>query len=203
MLPIFRSDLVQGTEEWHAWRRGGIGASDAPILLGISPYKKPHKLWSEKVGLVSADQGWKYVFERGHKIEAAARAYFEILNDQECPPICVELDDHPYIRASLDGYNADGNFILEVKYVGKDAMGEEIPSHHFAQLQHQMLVTGATDVTYIRSNTGTEFKIDSVARDQAFIDSLLQSEVEFWRRVVEKDEPPVDVTIRKRRKSRG
>jgi putative phage-type endonuclease len=171
-------------------------------VLDISPYKRPWKLWAEKTGLVSADEGWKYVFERGHKIEAAARAYFEILNDKECPPICVELDDHPYIRASLDGYNADG-FILEVKYVGKDAMGDEIPSYHFAQLQHQMLVTGAGDVTYIRSNTGETFKIDLVTRDQTFIDSLFEREVEFWRRVVEKDEPVQDMPRMKSRKSKA
>ena len=39
-------------EAWLAGRRNGIGASDAPAALGISPFKSRGDLWAEKTGLV-------------------------------------------------------------------------------------------------------------------------------------------------------
>src|SRR5581483_972237 len=32
-------DLRQGTQEWLGWRNQGIGASDAPIIMGENPWK--------------------------------------------------------------------------------------------------------------------------------------------------------------------
>jgi len=31
-------------------RKGFIGGSDAPIILGLSPWKSPYQLWLEKIG---------------------------------------------------------------------------------------------------------------------------------------------------------
>ncbi len=42
------SQLIQNTPEWHAFRRKRIGASDAPVIMGISPWKTPYQLWIEK-----------------------------------------------------------------------------------------------------------------------------------------------------------
>ena len=33
--------LHQNTPEWHQWRRQGIGASDAPVIMGETPFKTP------------------------------------------------------------------------------------------------------------------------------------------------------------------
>ncbi len=184
-------ELVQGSPEWHAWRLEGIGASEAPMVLGISKYKMVHKLWQEKTGAVEMKDDFNFIFEKGKMIEAKARAYFELMNDKECAPICLEMDSYPFIRASLDGYNAKENFALEIKYVGKDAMEDEIPAHHMAQLQHQMMVCGAADITYIRSNDGVKFKADVVKRDNAYMDNLLSKELTFWDMVQRKIEPPI------------
>ncbi len=198
-------ELTQGSTAWHEWRLKGIGASEAPMVTGISTYKSAHRLWQEKLGIVVDDpEKMKFVFEKGHKIEAQARAYFELMNDKDCPPICLEMDEYPFIRASLDGYNAQENFALEIKYVGKDAMLDEIPAHHFAQLQHQMMVCGANDILYIRSNDGVKFKQDVVKRDEAYIQALLQLEVKFWKMVTDKKEPPLPKPkVKKVRKNKG
>ena len=184
-------ELEQGTDEWHDWRKEGIGASEAPMVLGISTYKTSHKLWQEKTGIVETKDENNFVFEKGKSIEAKARAHFELMNDKDCPPICMEMTEYPFIRASLDGYNAKENFALEIKYVGKDAMEDVIPAHHMAQLQHQMMVCGANDITYIRSNDGVKFKADVVKRDNAYLDNLLSKELSFWFMVQKKIEPPL------------
>ncbi len=184
-------NLEQGTDEWHKWRNAGVGASEAPMVLGISTYKTTHKLWQEKTGTIETKDENNFVFEKGKSIEARARAHFELMNDKDCPPVCLEMDEYPFLRASLDGYNASENFALEIKYVGKDAMGEVIPPHHYAQLQHQMMVCGATDVTYIRSNDGVVFKTEIIKRDDPYIKDLLEKELAFWKMVQDKVEPPI------------
>jgi len=183
--------LEQGTDEWHKWRKEGIGASEAPMILGISKYKTAHKLWQEKSGIIEDKNETNFIFEKGKEIEAKARAYFELMNDKDCPPVCVEMDEFPFIRASLDGYNAQENFALEIKYVGKDAMEDAIPPHHIAQLQHQMMVCNAKDIIYIRSNDGKVFKNDVVKRDDEYIKNLLMDEQAFWNMVQEGIEPPL------------
>lgn len=185
-LPFRSLQFKQGSQEWLDWRRQGIGASDAPIIMGESPYKKPWQLWEEKVGLREDPGIPDHVRERAARIEAAARAHYELTHDSECPPICMEMIDHPFLKASLDGYHAGKNFILEIKYVGAKAMEENIPMHHWIQLQHQMMVSGATDVTYIRSNDGTNFKAGVFSRDEKFISELMVKLIEFQRMVNEK-----------------
>ena len=40
--------LQQGTPEWHAFRAAHFSASDAPAMLGESPYKTRDQLLREK-----------------------------------------------------------------------------------------------------------------------------------------------------------
>ena len=41
--------------DWLAERRKGIGASDAAVILGVSPFKTAYPLYAEKVGDVEAE----------------------------------------------------------------------------------------------------------------------------------------------------
>ncbi|MDF5232827.1 YqaJ viral recombinase family protein, partial [Vibrio parahaemolyticus] len=43
-------NLSQRSEQWLEWRKGGITATDACILLNRSPYKTEWRLWAEKTG---------------------------------------------------------------------------------------------------------------------------------------------------------
>lgn len=43
-------NLLQNTQEWEKFRLQKIGASDAPIIMGVSPWKTPFQLWLEKQG---------------------------------------------------------------------------------------------------------------------------------------------------------
>ncbi len=43
--------LHQNTPEWHRWRMQGIGASDAPVVMGDAPFRTRRFLWSVKTGL--------------------------------------------------------------------------------------------------------------------------------------------------------
>jgi hypothetical protein len=47
---FIKLDFEQSTEEWLSWRRGGIGASDAPVVMGLSPWQKEGELLLLKTG---------------------------------------------------------------------------------------------------------------------------------------------------------
>ena len=49
--------MEQKSEEWLDWRKKGIGSSDAPIIMGVSPWKTPFELWEEKTGTQRAYEG--------------------------------------------------------------------------------------------------------------------------------------------------
>lgn len=36
--------------EWLEQRRKGIGGSDAPVIMGVNPWRSPMDLWLEKTG---------------------------------------------------------------------------------------------------------------------------------------------------------
>ena len=42
--------LRQNTPEWHKWRQQGLGASDAPVVMGEAAFKTPRILWAIKTG---------------------------------------------------------------------------------------------------------------------------------------------------------
>lgn len=61
-----------GSPEWHAQRAEVIGASDVPIILGLSSYKSAYTLWHEKAGLIvpaPADPGLQRKRDYGHYME--------------------------------------------------------------------------------------------------------------------------------------
>ena len=48
-------DLQQNTPEWLEFRRLRIGASDAPVIMEVSPYTTPYTLW-ERLSFALAPQ---------------------------------------------------------------------------------------------------------------------------------------------------
>jgi len=66
--------LTQQTPQWHEMRKSMIGASDAPVIMGVSPWKTQHQLWLEKLGLYKQESGWH--MQRGLELEEGARNLF-------------------------------------------------------------------------------------------------------------------------------
>jgi predicted phage-related endonuclease len=68
---------------------------------------------------------------------------------------------------------------------------DDIPPHHYAQFQHQMMVSDAEDMTEIYGliDEFNELKDKKrlVVRDEKFIDAMFHKEVEFWKMVTDKE----------------
>lgn len=135
-------EYEQGTPEWLEWRRTRIGASDAAIVLGISPWKTPHKLWLEKSGRQPAPP-MNSAMAYGHQMEDEVRQTYEQENGELYMPTTVTNPKYEWQVASLDGLSADRKTVLEIKTCSKKvyeaACRGEVPEYYMTQLQHQLL----------------------------------------------------------------
>lgn len=159
-------ELQQGTPEWHAFRAAHYTASDAPAMLGISPYKTRNELLREKkLGITpELDAATQARMAKGHEYEAQARSVAEVEIGEELYPVVGVCTAHPKLAASFDGITMDGCVVWEHKTLNDTiraaAAKGEIPEHHRAQLEHQLLVSGADKAIFFASNgTGEHISI--------------------------------------------
>jgi putative phage-type endonuclease len=190
--------MKQGSNEWHEWRRMGIGSSDAPVIMGVSPYKTRFQLWEEKTGKVPSKETSNYIQQKGHDNEPRARALFEIECDIEMPADLAVHPKYPFLRASLDGINREAGCVLELKYVGKEdhvlAKNEKkVPEKYEWQCVHQHLVTELPLVKYGSfyrpDGSKGELIVVDVPRDVEKEKVLFEEAKKFWE-LVQSDTPP-------------
>jgi len=192
-------DLEQGTQEWLEWRKTGITASEIAAILGLSPYKTPWAVWAEKTGLVlPEDLSKNPLVAAGVAQEDAARQAFEQKHDDLLLPVCVESTKYPFLKASLDGLSQD-NEPVELKVpststwdkVNADGENSEAYKLYFPQVQHQMLVTGASRgwLVFYRDGELREFCIELDPGMGAAIISVAKA---FWQSIVDGKEPVKD-----------
>lgn len=153
----------QGSPEWLAARAGRLSASDAPAMMGESPYATRqsliHRLATGKSQPVGAEL--QALFDRGHAAEAAAvaRAEMAALCDF-ATGTCYILDcDGLPLLASPDGISHDGKKIWEHKLYSQkkaDLLAQKKWPHDVWQLEQQLLVTGADSVLYHLSDDTRE-----------------------------------------------
>ncbi|HAS6975735.1 TPA: endonuclease [Vibrio parahaemolyticus] len=192
-------NLSQRSEQWLEWRKGGITATDACILLNRSPYKTEWRLWAEKTGYArEVDLSLNPLVRQGVENEDKARRAFEEKYNDILLPVCVESVQYPLFRASLDGLRGNGE-PAELKCpsetVWNDVCSELKNSKayqlYYPQVQHQLLVTGAKQgwLVFYRNGQLKEFVI---TRDEPMIKEIVAKGIIFWKRVTERKEPEKD-----------
>ena len=141
-------DLIQGTPEWHAFRAQHFTASDAPAMLGVSPYKSRTELLREKKTGITAevDAATQRRFDDGHRFEALARPLAEeILGGEGLFP-CVGSEGR--LAASFDGLTMLDDTCWEHKTLNDSLRGitksADLPEHYRIQMEQQLMVSGAT-----------------------------------------------------------
>jgi putative phage-type endonuclease len=190
---IAMQPLMQNTAEWEEVRKDKIGASDAPIIMGVSPWKTPYGLWQKKLGLAAADQE-TFAQAEGKRKEPLARAALEQETGLLFAP---SVRFHPtitWMMASLDAVDIENNFIAEIKCPGFEdhsaALQGKVPDKYFPQLQHQIEVAGV-EFSYYFSFNGKQGALLKVYRDDDYIEKLVSKEKEFWECLQELQPPPL------------
>lgn len=197
--------IEQRSDEWHQWRSQGISASDTPVILRLSPYKTAWLLWAQKKGYLEFDDLTRNPHvRRGIELEDTFRQHVEKDIGDILLPICVEYDQNPLFRASLDGVDANEKphelkCPCEKQWIEVNLLGEKSAAYqlYYPQVQHQLLVTGADygflhfgfmDDETERFQTRT-FK---VLRDDVMIAEIIRAGTDFWNLLVNNVAPPKD-----------
>lgn len=177
------SAVVQNTPEWLEYRKNKIGASDAPIIMKVSPWKTPYELWEEKIGLKTSDEQ-NFAQKRGNSLEEKARTCFEEKTGIIMFPSVIVHPDHPWMMASLDGMDIEQHHIVEIKCPNAEdhklAKRGEIPEKYYPQLQHQLEVSGI-DMAYYFSFDGEDGVIVEVGRNTKYIREMVDEEEKFYK----------------------
>lgn len=158
-------NLNQGSPEWLAFRASHYTASDAAAMLGISPYKTREALLREKATGIrpEVDAATQRRFDEGHRLEALARPLAEKIIGEELYPVTGSSDEYPRLAASFDGLTMIGDTAWEhktlnasLRYDWEVGNGWHLPEHYCAQLEQQLLVSGAERVLFMASEQAEE-----------------------------------------------
>lgn len=194
--------VTQAGDSWHIWRKQGIGSSQVAAVLGISPYQTMLDVYNEKTSDSLPEEKSNFVMELGKRTEGIARAKFEIMmNGREFPPLLVVMEQFKFMRCSLDGWDKANNELLELKYVGKNKGC--VPPHHTAQIQYQLLCSGAGVCHY----QAYDYKEDrvilhpaiAVPRDRDYQKHIFNECCRFWQQVTSRC-PPAATKLPPRRR---
>lgn len=187
---------VLSEAEWLAWRRKGIGGSDAAAILGISPWRTARDLYDDKLGIASAqdDSGNWVALEMGHLLEdLVARIFsqktgypiFQIKKMFRHPKHHCMLADVDYFVTLPDGSTA----ILEIKTTNYNARSHWwkgdipiVPPYYESQGRHYMAVMDLDRVFFccLYGNNEDEVEIRELRRDTAYEQEMIFLEESFW-----------------------
>lgn len=178
--------LLQGSEEWLAHRRTTRNASDAPAMMGVSPYVSRTELLRQCASGVDREitDATQRVFDRGHEVEPALRALAEKLLNDELYPVTGVSDDG-YLGASFDGITLFEDAIFEAKQHNADKraciLRGEIPPADYWQIVQQFAVcTSATQCLYLCGD-GDEANTAQLWIERAQVEADIPKLMAGWR----------------------
>lgn len=194
-------NLTQGSPEWHTFRNQRVTATDAAVIMGLDPWTTPYKRWQQKLGLIPLPV-MTPAMQRGLDMEPIAREALSTHIGLPLMDAVIENPKYPWAMASLDAIDPDLLVIAEIKCPGPEAHGSAIagivPEHYFAQCQHQLMVSGASQMIYW-SFDGSDGVLLEVPRDHDFIERMIEAELRFYECIVEQKSPPLTEYDYKRR----
>ena len=149
----------QGSAAWLAARSKHFCASEAAAALGMSKYATRDELLRQKAtGLTEEVSPAKQrIFDAGHEAEALARPIAEGIAGTEFFPVVAkrEVDGLPLL-ASFDGIDLLDDLIWENKLLNQSLVQQvqagDLEPHYWLQLEHQLLVSGASRALFTTSD---------------------------------------------------
>lgn len=187
-------------EDWLAYRKLGIGGSDASVVCGINRYRSPVELWMNKTGQLPDEEAGEAAYW-GTQLESLVRAEFSKRTGVEVRLVkqLLQSEEQPFMLANLDGACTHpdlGPCVFEAKTASAYKSGEweadAIPDAYLLQVQHYMAVTGYRGAYIAVLIGGNTFKWKLIQRDDELISMLIRLEADFWRHVQSGTPPPLD-----------
>ena len=164
-------DLQQGSPEWEQFRLTHYGASEAAVMLGISPKGTRSELLRLKyLGDSKQFSDWvrENILDKGHESEAMARPITsDEIDDDLYPRVCTAKLMPPWasfeMSASTDGLTLSKRVAWEHKHwnevLAESVRAGVLPDEYMPQCQQIMMVTGAQKVIFTVSDGTREKRV--------------------------------------------
>lgn len=178
-------------DKWLVYRRGGIGGSDAPVIMGVNPWSSLMDLWLEKTGEYAEDVDNEAMYWGRTLEDIVAREFVKRTgNKVRRRNAILKHKEHSWMLANVDRLVVGQRAGLECKTTNAFYVDDgSCPPHYYAQVQHYMAVTGY-DLWYVAVLAGGQkFYLYTVPRSEIYIESLIKAEGAFWR-LVQRGTPP-------------
>ena len=203
--------IEHNSPEWLAFRRTGIGGSDAAAIIGKSHFKSNVDVWEEKKGLREPDDiSDKEQVKYGKAVEDLLLQMFALDN----PEYEVTSNKKIVYRRGFMFASLDGELVEKVTgelgiYEGKTAeihkkielekWNKRVPDYYYVQILHYLIVTGRSFVVlkvqlkllYTEEKTTMtkqyRFNRKDLLNDLAY---LYRKEAVFWDSVIAGVKPP-------------
>lgn len=146
--------LIQGSPEWIAYRVSHFNASDAPAMLGVSPYKTRNDLLKEMATGITpeVDAFTQALFDKGHRFESLARSLAEEIIGDDLYPV---TGSEGKLSASYDGLTMNRKVCFEHKSLNKDILAATCASdlgiHLRIQMEQQVMIAEADKCLFMAS----------------------------------------------------
>lgn len=193
-MKFIHVDIEQDGKVWHDFRAGGLGGTDAGILLGLNPYQTAEELWFGKVypEQVEPKTFGLAAMLQGKFLEDDARAIFSGVLSKEFKPTCAIHREYSFLRSSLDGITPDHKYLLEIKCPSKSVNFNKhvdgVLDYYYAQAQQQLLVTQA-DALFFGSYYSDSYVIHKVTPDKKLHTELISRADYMWDCICKREEP--------------
>ena len=194
----YHNDIEQGSEEWHALRRGILTASEMKLIM--TPTLKPARNDKERAHLydllaqrVTGYTEPSYISDdmlRGHEDEINARLTYaeHFAQAQECG--FITNDDHGLVLGySPDGLVGDDGLIecksRRQKFQMQTILADAVPDEYMLQCQTGLLVSGRQWLDFISYCGGMPMFVKRVYPDAAIQEAIIAAATQFEGRVAE------------------
>ena len=193
-------------------RNLGLGGSDIAAIFGLSPYKTPLELWTEKVGHPAANQSEGIHLRFGQHVEPFVAEEFEkatglFTQEYEYP---LTHPKHDFMFGHIDRFVVkdeyspcviDGGVVtdslLECKTASiytKDQWGptgtDQVPNAYLLQCVWYMAITGCTTAHIAVLIGNSDFRTYRIEREQKLESMVIEQAKRFWFDNVLEGVPP-------------
>lgn len=205
-------NLVQGSPEWMAHRANFFNASDAPAMMGVSPYKTRSDLLKEMATGIRPEvsDAQQELFSEGHRCEALYREIAEQIVGEELFPV---VGTEGKLSASFDGLTMSEDVAYEHKLLNAELRtafddidtvapeyretqaGRLLPMAYQVQMEQQCMIGGCGRVLFAASRWSRNGELEEERHCWYYPNAELAAKIEAGWEQFEKDlaayEPPV------------
>jgi putative phage-type endonuclease len=189
---------------WLAYRKSGLGGSDAAAILGVSPWTSSYTLWLDKTSTGSPGDQSTLAQRRGTFLEdfilAEAMTVDPDLQVHRAPYM---LGDpvHPHLFANLDGLATHerrrgwgGAEAKNVNAFQRHEWDNGPPAYYEAQVGHYLgRCPNLAWWVVIADFGGDDLRTFYIDRDDVPVDTITERELAWWERhIIGGEEPTID-----------